>query len=81
MSESTSIAFAGCLLGLASSLHCAAMCGGLSTALLKLVHGDSGRGSMAWPPLEPLLVMQAGRISAYVLLGAAAGMTVPPLQD
>ncbi len=56
----------GMLIGLASSLHCVGMCGGIALML-----GRPGAvGVRSWN--EPLLI-HAGRISAYVLLGGIAG--------
>jgi uncharacterized protein len=59
---------AGLLLGLASSLHCAVMCGGISSGLL-FAFDTNGTYSRA----RVLLLAQAGRISAYIALGAAFG--------
>lgn len=70
-----SIIMAGLVLGLASALHCAAMCGGLSVGVLSLVHGDPKPTTSLWPRMKPLLLIQAGRVSAYIALGALAGLT------
>lgn len=65
---------AGLVLGLAGSLHCAAMCGPLTLAL----HGV-GRRPPAHPadrpgPRLPLFVIyHAGRVSMYAAAGLAAG--------
>jgi sulfite exporter TauE/SafE len=57
----------GVLLGLASSLHCAAMCGGIATSLML-------SGPQAGPPAyRALLLTHLGRISAYMLAGIAVG--------
>jgi uncharacterized protein len=53
----------GLLLGLASSLHCASMCGPIASSLM------FGLG----PRARTLMTAQAGRISVYVLAGAVAG--------
>ena len=60
---------AGAALGLASALHCAAMCGGISAGLLSVFATGPTRSR-----LTPLAAMQAGRISAYVALGGAVGL-------
>lgn len=56
--------FGGLLLGLASTLHCSAMCGGIScSALLSL--GGATHGQR----LRHALNLQLGRILSYCLLG------------
>lgn len=60
---------AGAALGLASALHCAAMCGGISAGLLSIFATGPTRTRVA-----PLAAMQAGRITAYVALGGAVGL-------
>lgn len=57
----------GVLLGLASSLHCAAMCGGIATSLML-----SGPNSSA-QAYRALFLTHLGRISAYMLAGIAVG--------
>ena len=52
----------GLLLGLASSLHCAGMCGAIASSLM-LGFGNA----------RSLLAAQAGKILIYVAAGAAAG--------
>ena len=58
----------GLVLGLAATLHCAGMCGGIAAATMMMPAGRS-----------PALAMRAaasvhlGRIGAYALLGASAG--------
>jgi len=58
----------GLLLGLASSLHCAAMCGGIASGVVFMFDpatpGDRAR---------VVLTAQLGRISAYVLAGTLLG--------
>ena len=51
---------AGLLLGLASTLHCAGMCGGIAASLMLL-------------PGHSLWRLQAARIAAYALQGALVG--------
>lgn len=59
----------GLILGLASTLHCAAMCGGIAGSLLLILSpAEPGRR-----PLLSLAGLQAGRILAYMLAGAAVG--------
>lgn len=61
----------GFLLGLAGSLHCACMCGGIASGALFLVATPGSKDS-----LVPLFVLQAGRVTTYALAGAAvAGLT------
>ena len=57
----------GVLLGLASSLHCAAMCGGIATSLML------ARPDASMSPYRALVLSHIGRISAYVFAGAAVG--------
>lgn len=56
----------GLLLGLASTLHCATMCGGIAGSLLMGLSPDSSRSRQ----ITYLLSMQAGRVVAYMLAGA-----------
>ncbi|MFA5949693.1 MAG: sulfite exporter TauE/SafE family protein [Hyphomicrobium sp.] len=68
--ESISATFlAGVVLGLASALHCATMCGGISAGLLTLFATGPSRSRAL-----PLGTMQAGRITVYIGLGAAVGL-------
>lgn len=61
----------GCLLGLAGSLHCACMCGGIASGALFLI--DPGKPAER---MLTLLSLQAGRILTYSAAGAAvAGIT------
>jgi len=64
----SAINFAGGIaLGLASSLHCVGMCGGIS-----VLFGHSGSCSVAAATRAQLL-LQSGRVTSYVALGALAG--------
>ncbi len=59
----------GLLLGLASSLHCAGMCGAIASSLMFAFapgEGDGGR-------LRALMAAHAGRVLMYVAGGAALG--------
>jgi len=68
--QGPALAFTGGLvLGLASALHCASMCGGIASSLLFLFRPD-GKGSNA----QVLAAMQAGRILAYTLAGGLVGL-------
>lgn len=59
----------GLLMGLASSLHCAGMCGGLAATLcFAFEPGADRRGRR-----RVLMTAQAAKLSTYMLLGAAAG--------
>lgn len=63
--------FGGVLLGLAGSLHCAAMCGGIgSGAALMLAPQTKGQ------LLRTVLLLSAGRISVYALLGGIIALSV-----
>lgn len=57
----------GMLLGLASSLHCAGMCGGIATSLT--IGGPQSDSQ----PIRRLLLTHFGRITAYMLGGIAVG--------
>lgn len=59
-----SAAFVG---GLAGSLHCAGMCGGI----VRVMCAQPGSG--AAPPWPHLLAYNGGRIASYMLAGALAG--------
>ncbi|SPR96900.1 sulfite exporter TauE/SafE family protein [Cupriavidus taiwanensis] len=63
------------LLALLGGVHCAAMCGGVALAVEqrrgKVAPVSLVRSRTAW--LGELLVMHFGRISTYMLLGAALG--------
>ena len=65
------LTFAGGLaLGLASSLHCAGMCGAIASGLMFAFAPNDAMASRA----RALAAIQAGRISAYVAAGAALGL-------
>ncbi len=59
---------AGAALGLASSLHCAGMCGAISSSLMFCPGCDTRRGQV-----RALVLTHLGRITAYALAGAAVG--------
>jgi uncharacterized protein len=59
---------AGFALGLASTIHCAGMCGGIATSLSLCCSPHTSTTS-----LRPLILAHLGRISAYALAGAAVG--------
>lgn len=66
-----SILAGGFLLGLASSVHCACMCGGIASGALFLLRPETPRQR-----LTALLLLQGGRIAAYTIEGAAvAGLS------
>ena len=54
----------GFLLGLAGSLHCACMCGGIASGALFILNPETPRQRIA-----TVLLLQAGRISTYALAG------------
>jgi hypothetical protein len=58
----------GVLLGLASALHCAAMCGGIASGVVFLFDPKS-----PWDRARVLMSAQAGRILAYVVAGGVLG--------
>lgn len=58
----------GMALGLASSLHCIGMCGGIS-----LLFGYSGAGCGVATASREQALLHGGRIASYALLGALAG--------
>jgi uncharacterized protein len=58
----------GILLGLASSLHCAAMCGGIASGVVFLFHPENTSARV-----RILFSAQAGRITAYIAAGAILG--------
>jgi uncharacterized protein len=61
----------GFLLGLASSVHCACMCGGIASGALFLLRPETPRQRHT-----AVILMQLGRISTYALAGGAvAGMS------
>lgn len=66
----------GFVLGLASSLHCACMCGGIASGALFLVDPGDKRER-----LITLLVLQAGRITTYAAAGAAVAGVVSIVID
>ncbi|WP_417805973.1 sulfite exporter TauE/SafE family protein [Thalassospira lucentensis] len=71
----STVIITGLLMGLASSLHCAGMCGAIAASIL-----TAGRGTDASPKrqLTPLILMQIGRAATYIvaglLLGAMGGL-------
>ena len=67
MSSAISLA-GGAALGLASSLHCIGMCGGIS-----VLFGYSGSSGSRSSALREQAVLQGGRILSYTALGAVAG--------
>lgn len=69
---------AGLMAGLASGVHCLAMCGGVAVAIT--LRGRAGPLSAAvtasaiWPGLVMLMQAQLARVGVYVVMGAAAGL-------
>lgn len=70
MTPSSLTFFAGILMGWASSLHCAGMCGSIGSALMLTVHPDGDARQRA----RTLLVTQLGRVLAYAVAGGILGM-------
>lgn len=56
------------LLGLAGGVHCAAMCGGIASAL-----GQASGGASRGETLRRALLYNAGRIASYSVAGAGVG--------
>ena len=61
---------AGLLVGFASSLHCAGMCGAIGSALMMAAHPTGGLATRA----RTLLLSQFGRVLAYAAAGAVVGL-------
>ena len=64
------VIISGLLLGLASSLHCAGMCGAIASNILAaggMLKGSANRQFIA------LVLMQAGRSTTYILAGLLVG--------
>lgn len=71
MAMPVEISFLGGLLaGLASSLHCVGMCGGIAASLMLTLAPDEKSQSRA----ATLMTAQAGRVTAYVAVGALLGL-------
>ncbi|MBU1306257.1 MAG: sulfite exporter TauE/SafE family protein [Alphaproteobacteria bacterium] len=60
----------GLTLGLASSLHCAGMCGPIGCSMMFLGPSPANRGAI----VTRLALLQMGRIAAYALGGLAFGL-------
>jgi hypothetical protein len=63
-------------LGLASGIHCVGMCGGIVAAFnpgARISSLTPGVGEISLTPNRSMLQFNAGRISSYALMGAAAG--------
>jgi sulfite exporter TauE/SafE len=65
--------FAAFLAGLAGSVHCLAMCGGLSGALVLRVRRQ---GASAWRTLTHTVTYQLGRLTSYSLAGALGACVI-----
>ncbi|MFA5958439.1 sulfite exporter TauE/SafE family protein [Hyphomicrobium sp.] len=63
-----SVLISGIAYGLASALHCAAMCGGIACGALLLLDAPTA-GERYWQ----LGLMQAGRVTTYATMGAVGG--------
>jgi uncharacterized protein len=60
----------GFLVGLASSLHCAGMCGSIGSALAMAIQPGGGTAVAA----RTLALTQAGRVLAYAAAGGTVGL-------
>jgi sulfite exporter TauE/SafE len=68
--DGTEITFLGGLvLGLASTLHCSAMCGAISCSALLSLGPATG-----WRRVGHAVLLNVGRIAAYAMLGVAASL-------
>jgi len=61
--------FSGLLMGLASSLHCASMCGGIASSLMFAVSPSASQRAR----VQTLLFIQSGRVTAYIMAGIFLG--------
>jgi sulfite exporter TauE/SafE len=69
----------GIAFGLASALHCGAMCGGIACGAMMLLAAPTQRQRYV-----QLAIMQLGRIATYTMLGAAAaslGYGISPVRS
>ncbi len=77
MEPALTILAGGFFLGLAGSLHCACMCGGIASGALFILNPVSLRQRMI-----SLLLLQAGRITTYAIAGglvaSVASLTIDP---
>lgn len=60
------------VVGLAGSIHCAGMCGGIVTAI-SVVPAKGGPSALRRNDVAHVLSYNAGRISSYMMAGALAG--------
>jgi hypothetical protein len=68
--DGTEVTFLGGLvLGLASTLHCSAMCGAISCSALLSLNPASG-----WGRVRHAVLLNLGRIAVYAALGVAASL-------
>lgn len=68
--DPTAVTFLGGLvLGLASTLHCGAMCGGISCSALLTLGPQTPRERAVHA-----ILLQVGRVTSYVMLGLVAGV-------
>lgn len=59
----------GMVLGFASTLHCAGMCGGIATSLTLMFQPETSGDR-----IRILTLAQAGRVTSYMLAGAVLGL-------
>ncbi|WP_430475095.1 sulfite exporter TauE/SafE family protein [Thalassospira lucentensis] len=64
------VIISGLLMGLASSLHCAGMCGAIAASILAAGNRNTAPHQH---PFRTLLLMQAGRSMTYILAGMLVG--------
>lgn len=69
MASLEAVLFGGVAMGLASALHCGAMCSGICGSALLFLRPDSNRQRLAY-----LLTLQAGRITTYAIFGAVGAL-------
>ncbi|MDR0290568.1 MAG: sulfite exporter TauE/SafE family protein [Treponema sp.] len=59
------------IIGLVTSVHCIAMCGGIN--LSQTLKGNGERGGKSPPPLLPALLYNTGRLISYTAVGVIVG--------
>lgn len=59
------------VIGLLTSLHCIAMCGGIN--LSQCISANQIQDEKLWPKFKPSLLYNSGRVISYTLLGGIVG--------
>lgn len=71
LSPSLLVLVSALLVGIAGSLHCVGMCGGIAMNMTFALPEDDRRGAMLW---RRQCLFGLGRVISYMLLGALAGL-------